>query len=366
MTLRFNDKAARHDVRKNSRSLTKAVWSSAVFACLSAAAVFGAASPLYAQGNDGSAKVRVIKPFIGYEETFQWSDVPEIISEGAKDSKDASALDYAWASDLFFEKEIWQLQFAYKNLRTIDVQFPTAEGRLETKRVWYLVYSVTNTGERLGAKIDASVESNVSQTLIDETGKEKVFEHPLNNLSGVYAPDPKVFKAGDEDGAITFVPRFVFVSTGIRDRLVYQRKSASDLFYGKNTGSFDGVYYDSFMPIAFAKIAKKEARNGQEFLDSTRISNIKILPGQTVWGIATWTDVDPRIDKFSIYVSGLTNSLRWELADEADSDQVGAGRDIMRKVLKVNFYNPGDEAHSGGKEIYNNLPGELDYEWIYL
>ena len=99
------------------------------------------------------------------------------------------------------------------------------------------------------------------------------------------------------------------------------------------------------------------------------MTGLSIKPGQTVWGVATWVDVDPRIDKFSIYISGLTNALRWEISEDEASEgetQVGAGRDVMRKVLKLNFFNPGDESHRGGKEIYNNLPGELDYQWVYL
>ena len=359
MTLRYTNNRARRVVRAESRAAR------AILAGLSAVVLLALASPLYAQ-NDGSARVRVIKPFIGYEETFQWSDVPEIISEGTKAKENADALEYAWASDLFFEKQIWQLQFSYKNVRTIDVDYPTADGKLKTKRVWYLVYSVTNTGKQLKAVQDESVKSDVSQTIIDENRKAVKFEFPSNNLKGVYRGEEVTYEKGDEEGAIEFVPRFVFASASIQERLVYERKKSGGLFYGQKRGAEEALYYDTFDPIAFAKIARKEGRKGQDFLDTTRVSNRKILPGETVWGIATWTDVDPRIDKFSVYVSGLTNALQWEIAEESDGDdQVGAGRDVWRKVLKINFMTPGDEAHSG-KEIYNNLPGELDYEWIYL
>lgn len=343
----------------------------ACVACFSAAVGACVVSPLYAQG-DGSAKIRVIKPFIGYEEAFQWSDVPEIISEGTKASDGDDALEYAWASDLFFEKQIWQLQFAYKNVRTIDVDYPTADGKLKTKRVWYMVYSVTNTGEQLKLQLDkekmAQLKVNVSKTVIDGDREEKKYEDPSNNLWGVYCNEENAivkYAAGDEKGAIEFVPRFVFATATIQDRLVYERKESDGLFYGQTRGTEEGVYYDAFDPIAFSKIVRNEARRGQNILDSTRISNHKILPGETIWGVAVWPDVDPRIDKFSVYVSGLTNSLRWEITGEPDANQVGSGRDVWRKVLKINFINPGDEAHTG-KEIYNNLPGELDYEWVYL
>ncbi|MGI6402586.1 MAG: hypothetical protein ACOX0A_10895 [Thermoguttaceae bacterium] len=349
--------------RRSSRRSMKAFWTSALAVVASAAAVFGVAAPLYAQ-NDGAAKIRVVKPFIGYEETYQWSDVPEIIAEGARSEEGESALDYAWASDLFFNKQIWQLQFAYKSVRTIDVNYPTADGTLQSRRIWYMVYSVTNTGRELKLVQDSSVPSNVTRTIVDQDRNEQTYDHPANNLPGVYKSEEVLYAAGNEEGAIEFVPRFVFATASIQERLVYER-GADDLFYGHTRGKEQGLYYDSFEPIAFARIAQEEGRRNQTFLDSTRISNRKILPGDTVWGIAIWTDVDPRIDKFSVYVSGLSNALRWEVVDEPDAEQVGVGRDVMRKILKINFYSPGDEAHSG-KRIYNKLPGELDYDWIWL
>ncbi|MBS7337892.1 MAG: hypothetical protein KIG81_08575 [Thermoguttaceae bacterium] len=378
MTIRHNTQAQRPSRRGFFRSFValatlrdKGTRRLAALACASAALLVGLPQ-LFAQ-SAGDAKMRVVKPFIGYGDVFQWSDLPEIVSQGAStEAEKDPLLDYSWGGDLFFEKEVWQLQFAYKNVRSIDVEYPTADGKLQSRRVWYLVYSVTNTGERLKAVVDDSVGADVSSKRLDKDNKEVVYQFPENNLVGPYKPEQTVYKAGDEEGAVTIVPRFVFVSSSIQNKLTYERKGADDLFVGHVRGAEAGLYYDSFQPLALVRIRQKEGRKGIEILDSTRISNMKILPGQTVWGVATWTDVDPRIDKFSVYVSGLTNACRWEL-DEDESDgvgasdsQVGAGRSIWRKVLKINFYNPGDEAHSGGKEIYNNLPGELDYEWIYL
>ena len=108
--------------------------------------------------------MRTIPTFIGYEETFQWSDVPEILAQGTDSDQ---AMEYSWASDLFFQKEIWQLQFSYKNIRTIDVNFPTKDGKTVTKRVWYLIYSVKNTGVRLAAEVDAEHKADVSQKVLN-------------------------------------------------------------------------------------------------------------------------------------------------------------------------------------------------------
>ena len=358
MSLRNTDSLVRRVCREKSRAAR------AILVSLSAVVVFVLATPLYAQ-SDGSARVRVVKPFIGSEETFQWGDVPEIISEGADADKKLDPLNYSWASDLFFEKQIWQLQFAYKNVRTIDVDYPTADGKLATKRVWYMVYSVTNTGKQLRSALDESVKSDVSQTVIDADRNKQKFELPSNNLKGVYRSEEVTYAEGDEEGAIEFVPRFLLGSDTIQDRLQYERKGANELFFGKFRGKEVVFYYDSYDPIALAKIESVEGRKGIALLDTTHISRRKILPGETVWGVATWGDVDPRIDKFSIFVSGLTNALTWTVTDEIDPEMVGAGRTVERKVLKINFINPGDEAHSG-QEIYNKFPGEKDYEWVYM
>ena len=366
MTIKFMNRIAQGLARD------RRVLASTLVVCVSMFLV-GNAMNLYAQGN-GAATMRTIPTFIGYEETFQWSDVPEILAQGTDSDQ---AMEYSWASDLFFQKEIWQLQFSYKNIRTIDVNFPTKDGKTVTKRVWYLIYSVKNTGVRLAAEVDAEHKADVSQKALNPkedsatAGSEvagDVFEFPFNNLKGVYKPVTRDYGDKPEEGSIKFVPRFVFASSSIQERLVYERK-ADGLFYGQNRGAEEGVYYDQFLPLAMTQIVKKEAREGQEFVDSVRMTGLSIKPGQTVWGVATWVDVDPRIDKFSIYISGLTNALRWEISEDEASEgetQVGAGRDVMRKVLKLNFFNPGDESHRGGKEIYNNLPGELDYQWVYL
>ncbi len=312
--------------------------------------------------------MRTVPTFIGYEETFQWSDVPEILAKG-EGAKGDDQFEYSWASDLLFQKEIWQLQFSYKNIRTIDVDYPTKDGKFETKKVWYLVYSVTNTGKRLSSELDSDVTADVSLKVLkpveNAQKEEEVLQFPSNNLRGVYKPIEIEYKEGDEKGAIKCVPRFVYASSSIQERLVYE-KTPDGLFHGQSRGSEEGVYYDSYQPLAMVQIAKKESRPGVELIDSIRMASISIMPGQTVWGVATWVDVDPRIDKFSVYISGLTNALRWEIDDESDETQVGAGRNVLRKVLKINFFSPGDEAHRGGKEIYNNLPGELDFQWIYL
>ena len=82
----------------------------------------------------------------------------------------------------------------------------------------------------------------------------------------------------------------------------------------------------------------------------------------TTWGVATWEDVDPATDHFSIYVQGLTNAYRWVDPPGAykKGNPPGTGRQFYPKTLVLNFWRPGD------KEIEHE--GEIrfeNYAWAY-
>ena len=83
-----------------------------------------------------------------------------------------------------------------------------------------------------------------------------------------------------------------------------------------------------------------------------------------MWGVATWTDVDPRIDFFSVYVGGLTNAYRWERHARAPikpGDPPGKGRQFARKMLQLNFWRPGDELQPIERELRYGVPlGKAD------
>ena len=64
-----------------------------------------------------------------------------------------------------------------------------------------------------------------------------------------------------------------------------------------------------------------------------------------LWGVAIWEDVDPQIDFFSVYVSGLTNAYDWR--DSSEGLQAGAPvaarpQVHTHKQLQLNFWRPGD------------------------
>lgn len=233
------------------------------------------------------------------EETYARHDIVELTTVDPK---------FDWAKDIAFRRDIWYLDFQFKPVRMIEVDVPQPDGKLQRKRIWYMVYSVTNPGKAL---------------------------HPVQDENGTY-------KIERVDKPIRFVPEFLLESH-----------------------EFNKTYPDRYIPTALGPIRSREDAS-REFL-STVDAVREVQVGETIWGVAMWEDVDPRIDRFSIYVHGLTNAYKWQ--DEAGKfkpgDSIGTGRRLARKTLKLNFWRPGDEFFEHEGEIRYGIPGEVDYEWVY-
>src|SRR5262249_15994528 len=107
------------------------------------------------------------------------------------------------------------------------------------------------------------------------------------------------------------------------------------------------AYPDRLIPVAVPFIQRRE--DPRRPLRNTVEIPSEIPPrgpgeDQSVWGVATWQDIDPKIDKFSIFVSGLTNAYRWR-------DDPKRGRVFSYKTLELNFWMPGDEFDPHEEEI---------------
>ena len=215
---------------------------------------------------------------------------------------------FDWAKDIAFRRDIWHLEFQFKPVRMIQVDVPQPGGKLQRKLIWYMVYSVTNPGKAL---------------------------HPVQDENGTY-------KVETVDKPVRFVPEFLLESH-----------------------EFNKTYPDRFIPAALGPIRTREdaAREFLSTVDAVR----EIQVGETIWGVAMWEDVDPRIDRFSIYVHGLTNAYQWqdETGKFKPGDPIGTGRRLARKTLKLNFWRPGDEYFEHEGEFRYGIPGEVDYEWVY-
>jgi hypothetical protein len=238
---------------------------------------------------------------------------------------------FEMAQDADFRRDIWCLEFSFKPLRMLAVDIPQATGKMQRKLVWYMVYRVRNTGAGIA---------------------------PKENDDDTFATVEKSM------GPQRFIPQFMLKSLE-RDRQGNPvRKS----------------YMDRIMPTAVAAIKQRELPKG-ELLNNVEISDKLLEPeaGRGVgglWGVATWEDIDPEMDFFAIFVSGLTNAYQW---DDPQDFQVGSapgtGRTFVRKVLQLNFWRPGDSYKENETEIrFGSAPGMagiygtregVAYEWVY-
>ncbi len=75
-----------------------------------------------------------------------------------------------------------------------------------------------------------------------------------------------------------------------------------------------------------------------------------------VYGVAIWEGVDPKADRFSIYVRGLSDGH--QLVEPPD----GGKPHVRYKTLRIDFIRRGDERNLNEKEIQLNDP---PYEWVY-
>lgn len=293
--------------------------------------------------------METVHPARELEESFSRHDVVELL---------AFDPSFDWAKKVPFRHDIWTLEFKFKPMRMIWVDVPQASGQMKRKLIWYTVYSVTNR------KVEEKVSNSEFEIEIEmEEGKPKVEDGelklkvkfkdpqptPQNGWMCPIRSDDGTYKVRFANKAIRFIPRF----------LLEGHESVKE-----GTG-FSKVYPDRVIPIAVGPIRQREDRN-RKFYTTVEICR-EIKPGETLWGVATWEDVDPRIDRFAVYLEGLTNAYRWQ--DDPGrykkGDPIGKGRRLARKILKLNFWRPGDEYFQHEREIRYGIPGGVDYEWVY-
>jgi hypothetical protein len=213
-----------------------------------------------------------------------------------------------WAKNIAFRRDIWHLDFQCKPLRTVYVDLPQPGGRMQRTQVRYLVYSVTNKGKAM---------------------------HPVQAEDGTYKIEPL-------DMPVRFAPKFTL-----------------------ECPKYHEVYPDQILPLAMEAIRRREDPH-RPFYNSVEMCR-EIPVGQTLWGIATWEGIDPRVKEFSIYVQGLTNAYRWEDVPGRykKGDALGTGRYLSRKTLQLNYWRPGEESPERETEIPLGAPGAVDYAWVY-
>jgi hypothetical protein len=253
------------------------------------------------------------------DDTFSSHDVIEILNgipnlKWTPKTEPTTATLRDMATATVFRHNIWYLEFTFQPVRMIWVDVPQPTGKMQRKLIWYLVYRVKNNGHH---------------------------SKPVRKPDGTYEVETA-------DYPVKFVPQFVLESP-----------------------DYKKAYLDRLIPVAVPVIEQKEDPN-RKLLNSVQISAKPIAVSteradNSVWGVATWESVDPRVDYFSISIQGLTNAYKWtdQPAEFKMGDPPGKGRVLTEKTLVLNFWRPGDEFVEDQRVIRYGSPGQVDYSWVY-
>lgn len=341
-----------------------------------------------------------VPPSVDYASTYNRADLVEVLASlkevDPELADDPRFNPEMWAKDVRFARNIWCLQFSFKPLRIVYVDIPNKRGSFDKKAVWYLVYNVKNVGpaDLVPVKKERTVQTDAGERTYEMTeytlknpggsvGSEVDKEMPmpvaadtnftskleqknvpqtrdapltLRDMPGLFAPTH-----GNEK-SIRFEPQFILAT----DALVLGTSTDNHPETGEVTSqaeTSEATYLDQVVPIAMGPIMKRE---GMSKIPETTVSITKkpLNSGEDLWGVAMWTDIDPRITKFSVYVSGLSNEYRWE-NEENPSGKVGEDRSMERKVLKINWWRRGDQHTLTDAQIQYGQPGTVDFDWIF-
>ena len=299
-----------------------------------------APAPATAQFGPGTLKVILPEPdaaetFIGpmnlkelsENASLTWS--PPDFPDGRPFYESGTRSLQEMAKNVTLRRDIYALEFSFKPMRQIEIDVPQPTGRMAKKMIWYLVFRLRYKGGDLRPKGDTQGSGGPTYSLL----------YP--QIEG-----------------ISFSGRRCFPLLTLRSE------------------NYDKEYLDRVIPTAHDKIVEREkiyvkVHNTVE-LTTVPIPNSKDPNDPGIWGLATWEDVDPRIDFFSVFVYGLTNAI-----------QMTDGGEQLKKVLHLTFFRPGDTIRMLDDKIRFGVPAfkdpkefkyaleqyglkeRLDYRWIF-
>jgi hypothetical protein len=218
--------------------------------------------------------------------------------------------------DVVLFRDIWQYEFAFLGLRQIELDVPVSGTEVAKKNVWYLVYRVRNVGRTVSY-------DKITDDLAKTEQHEIVYDRP--------DVDPSTLPG-------RFFPVFTLVGW----------------VQNPQTKAYDRVeYVDRALPTAARQIQLEEdpARTLLDSIEMAR-TELPLAKGKSdggVWGVAMWTNVDPRIDYASLRIKGLTNAYR--IVNNEDGS-----KSFRFRELQLNFYRPGDTQRESEDRISLGIP----------
>ena len=217
---------------------------------------------------------------------------------------------YGMAKRVVFFRDVWAYEFSFTGLRQATLDIPTPNGNAK-QNVWYMVYRVRNLGTSLS---------------FEEVKKDPDFAYLTKDLRR---------------------------NVSISERNFLPRLTLEGWVYDDLKKKYTRVKYrDEIDPTAAAEIQRIEDPR-VPLLDPVQLSSATIPPiadenNKGVWGVAIWSNVNPKLDFVSTFVSGFTNAYR--LVRDGDSIET------VHKTLQLNFWRPGDAVKETDDDIDFGIP----------
>jgi len=118
------------------------------------------------------------------------------------------------------------------------------------------------------------------------------------------------------------------------------------------------LYEDKVLPEALAVIARRERLPLRNSVSAVQTVPPAAEPGsadeKVIYGVATFTDVDPEADRYTVFMTGFSNGVR-----KASGPDGSVG--VQNKTIVTKYWRPGDQFDQREPEI--RLDG--DPQWIY-
>lgn len=220
---------------------------------------------------------------------------------------DAIAPAVAAGAELSEQPNLFVMEVQFRPMGLVEVELTDPHTKKKEKKlVWYQVYRTVNR------QLDTPVDNT------DTT--------PVNPRD----PIPRPY----------LIPEFFMLVDGKNDQ--YK------------------IYQDQVLPEAVAAIEKRE-----KLKLNNSVQMIQRIPEPVardvenpdwIYGVATWTDVDPATDYFRLFAEGFSNG--YQITD------VAGEKVLLRKTIDMKFWRPGDEYDQTDEEIRRN-PEDPKPHWIY-
>jgi hypothetical protein len=283
----------------------------------------------------------------------------------------------------------WELDFQWETPRSFTYQDPAGHSEV----YWYMIYKLTNNTDKPRPELeslrevlkekrpelaDASVPVEAPQPVeipvtLDifieaQTGRQLQFPTP-HMEPGVCV------QAGQfpviEDEIIAKVEKLLGYAPTFRKEIIAQLKGANTYLNIREMNWVRTGKEDWEKETKTSSVITK-VEKGTDKLDVSRedvshevMKRRVIKPGETVTGLAIFPMLNPRMNMFTVYVSGLKHVVKHKTArpavrvgGENPDPQPSLDYEYENQVLKIHFSAPGDEFYR-----HTEIPEYVKKEW---